>query len=591
MSAPGNDVNSETVLARWVRAAVAVVVVVAMLDWVGWAMGVDELTRVHRSWPQMVPWTALWLAALGLAILLQVGQPSPTRVRAGRGVAITVGVVAVVVLAEYATGRPCGLDLMWFGEAVRTRQSSWPGRPSPQTASSVALLAAAVALIRVDRRWVSVVWPVCLLGGAATPVISVVAYVFGVMALVDVTPSTGMAISTTLAVLLLVVATAMARPDRPPLAGLLARPDWSALLRLYGLAVGFVILVALSRLTFLALGRSQDTAFAMSLVVGTALAVVVGFRLRHQEQSLLKDRAEAEMRYHILADNAVDIIVHLRGSQVVWISPSVEAALGGPPEQWTGSGFRRRVHPDDLGTLTNALQRIANGDSVLHRFRVRSLDGAYHWVDGHGKPYMDAEGSIDGLIAALRIADDRVKVEQQLERLARFDTLTGLANRAEAISCLESALARPSDEGTHLGILFCDIDHFKAINDTWGHGVGDAVLATLAARIRESVRQGDTVGRTGGDEILVVLPNVHSIDEVARIGEHIRRRAAEPIHLSGTTIHATLSIGATIALPGESVSSITARADAAMYQAKSLHRNTVIPVEPARSPRAAKPKT
>ena len=300
-------------------------------------------------------------------------------------------------------------------------------------------------------------------------------------------------------------------PDRPPLAWLLTRPDRGALLRLYGLAVGFPILVGLLRLTFLALGQTENGAFALAVLGCTAILVVVGFRLRHQEQSLLKDRAEAQMRYRILADNAVDIIVHLHGNDVAWISPSVEAALGGPPDQWIGSGFRRRIHPDDLDTLADALRRIANGDSVLHRFRVRSLDGGYHWVDGHGKPYMDAQGTIDGLIAALRVADDRVKAEQQLERLARFDTLTGLANRAEAISRLESALAQPPADGTHLGILFCDIDHFKTINDTFGHGTGDTVLTTVATRIRESVRKGDTVGRTGGDEMLVVLPDVGSM--------------------------------------------------------------------------------
>ncbi|NTY59098.1 diguanylate cyclase domain-containing protein [Mycolicibacterium sphagni] len=575
----------EAKLARWGRAVVVVVLVVAALDWVGWATGVEGLTRVYLAWPQMVPWSALWLVGLAVAILVQTGQPSRRRVWAGRGLAMMVGACAVVVLAEYVSGRSLGLDQMWFGEAVRTLQSTWPGRPSPLTASSVLILAAAVALTRVDRRWTCVVWSVCVMGAGAIPCFGVVAYVFGSMRLVGVTPSTGMAISTAVAVLLLVVATLVARPDRPPLAWLLARPDGVALLRLYGLAITFVFLVALSRLTFLGLGRSQNAAFSLSLVVGTVLAVSVGFRLRNQEQSLLKDRADAEMRYHILANNAVDIIVHLRGSRVVWISPSVEVAFGGPPKQWIGSGFRLRIHPDDLDTLANALHRITNGDSVLQRFRVRSFDGRYHWVDGHGKPYMDAEGNVDGLIAALRIADDRVKAEQQLERLARFDTLTGLANRAEAISRLESALAQPPANGAHLGILFCDIDHFKTINDTWGHGIGDTVLATLAARVSESVRHGDTVGRTGGDEILVVLPGVHSIDEVARIGEQIRRRAAEPIHQSGTTIHATMSIGATIADPGESVASITARADAAMYQAKSSNRNTVIQVEPARLPR------
>lgn len=107
------------------------------------------------------------------------------------------------------------------------------------------------------------------------------------------------------------------------------------------------------------------------------------------------------------------------------------------------------------------------------------------------------------------------------------------------------------------------------------HGVGDTVLATLATRIRESVRQEDTVGRTGGDEILVLLPGIHSLDEVAQIAETIRRRAAEPIQVPGNTICATLSIGATVGLSGEAVDSITARADAARYQAKSGDRNTV----------------
>ncbi len=476
---------------------------------------------------------------------------------------------------------------MWFGEAVRTVQSSWPGRPSPLTAASVLLVAGAVALTRLDRRWTGVVWPLCVVGGAVISFVSVVAYLFDAMALVEVAPSTGMATSTALAVLLLVVATSVARPDRPPLAWLLARPDRGALVRLYGLAVGFLILVALSRLTFLAMGQNENAAFALSVMVCTVVVLLVGFRLRHQEQSLLiekeqlsRDRADAEMRYRILADNAVDIIVHLRGSQAVWVSPSVEAALGGPPQRWIGSGLRRRIHPDDLDTLAIALQRIATGESVEQRFRVRSVDGGDHWVEGHGKLYVDAEGDTDGLIAALRIVDDRVEAEQQLERLARFDTLTGLVNRAEAIGRLESALEHPPAFGTHLGILFCDVDHFKNINDTWGHGIGDAVLTTLAARIRGSVRQGDTVGRTGGDEILVVLPGLCSIDDVAHIGEKIRCRAAEPIHESGNTIRATLSIGATIAVPGEPVSSITARADAAMYQAKLSDGNTVIRVEP-----------
>lgn len=588
MDRPKTGLASKAALAWSARIAAVLVLVLAALNWVGWAAGIEGLTRVYRAWPPMVPWSAVWLAALAVATLVQSGHPSRLRVWIGRSLALAVVAVALAVVWEYATGRSLGMDQLWFGAAGRALMSSWPGRPSPQTAVSVVLLGAGIALTGSDRRWSRRVWAVCVVAGGVFPLVSLAAYLFGTTALVFVKSSTGMALPTTVALLLLVFATLVSRPDRPPLDWLLSRPDRGALMRLYGLAVGFPIVVALLRLFFLALGRTERVAFALSVLVCTALATVLGFRLRREEQNLLiereqlaRERADAEKRYRILADNAVDVIVHLRGSDIVWISPSVQAAMGSPPQRFIGSDFSRHVHPADLDTLATILAKIGLGESVHHRFRVLSAARDYHWVDGHGKPYVDADGHTDGLIAALRVADDRVEVEQQLERLARFDTLTGLANRGEAIARLESALEQPPAFGVHVGILFCDVDRFKDINDSWGHLVGDIVLATLAARIRESVHDGDTVGRTGGDEILVVLPGLRGLDQLAHISEKIRSRAAEPIHESGKTVHATLSIGATIALPGETVSSVIARADAAMYQAKSGDRNTVVLVEPS----------
>lgn len=550
--------------------------------WAGWATGVDRLTRVNPSWPQMMPWTALWLVVLSMAILAQSGHPAPWRVWAGRGLALVVGALAGITLLEYAVSGWPGLDQLWFGDAVRTSQQTWPGRPSPQTAVSALLLAAAAALIRVDRP-VRVLWPACMAAGGAIPFVTVGAYLFNALALVGYSPSTGQAFMTAIALLLLAAATSLTRPDRFPVAWLLARPDRKVLLRLVAILAGFPIVVALSRPIFRELGLGEHAEWTFSILLAAFIVGAVTFYFIQREQRLLiekeqvsKERADAERRYRILADNAVDIIVHLRDGEVAWISPSVEAALGRPPQGWTGSGLHPHIHPRDLETVITALRRVEAGESVLQRFRIRSADGNYHWVEGHGKPYIDAEGNTDGLIAAVRMVDDQVKAEQQLERLARFDTLTGLVNRAEAIGRLASALEQPQPAGTYVGVLFCDVDRFKEINDTWGHGAGDFVLAALAARVRESVRQGDTVGRTGGDEILVLLPGVGSIDELGQIAEKIRSRAAEPIHASGTTICATLSIGATIALPDDSVDTITTRADAAMYQAKLGDRNTVV---------------
>lgn len=564
-----------------------VVVLMAALDWVGWLTGVAEFTGAYGNWPPMTPWTALWLAGLAAAILVQTGQPSGARLVIGRVTAGLVAAGALVVLAEYAGGWSAGLDLVWFEDAVRTFPGTWPGRPNMQSAAAVLLVSAGVALMRLDRRWVRLAWPACLAGGAAISLAALAVYLFEVMAQMDVTPATGMAVSTAVAVPLLVVALAALCPDRVPMTWLLARPDRRTLVSFAGLAIGFPILVALARLAFLALGRSEGLAFTLAVLVCTVIAALVVLNLHHQEQSRLiekahldRQRADAEMRYHILADNAVDVIVHLRDSQIAWVSPSVEGAFGAPPEHWIGSEFSNHIHPDDLDTVVTAVRRIATGDSVIERYRVRGIHGDYHWVEGHGKPYVNPDGNTDGLITALRIIDNQIEAEQRLDRLARYDTLTGLPNRAEVLGTLEAANERLRSPGPHLAVLFCDIDNFKDINDTWGHHVGDAVLATMATRIRDSVRQGDTVGRIGGDELLILLVGIHSLDEAVQIAEKIRSQAAEPIHQSGHTLSTTLSIGVTLAVPGEPVTSIVTRADAAMYQAKTAGRNNVVPIEP-----------
>ncbi len=176
-------------------------------------------------------------------------------------------------------------------------------------------------------------------------------------------------------------------------------------------------------------------------------------------------------------------------------------------------------------------------------------------------------------IAEISAAVDDMR--NRLRELARFDSVTGLVNRAETLARLDAALNSPRSPGSMVGVLYCDIDHFKQINDTCGHAVGDAVLSTIAARMRECVHLDDTVGRIGGDELLIVLPSARSPEEVVEIGERIRRLAAEPIHQFGLTVQTTLSIGATSSVPGEASVAVMARADAAMYQAKQAGRNAV----------------
>jgi diguanylate cyclase (GGDEF)-like protein len=181
-------------------------------------------------------------------------------------------------------------------------------------------------------------------------------------------------------------------------------------------------------------------------------------------------------------------------------------------------------------------------------------------------------------IAEISAAVDDMR--NNLAQLARFDSVTGLVNRGEIMASLNAALKDRRIPKLLLGVLFCDIDHFKQINDTHGHAVGDAVLSMIATRMRECVRLEDTVGRIGGDEILIVLPGINNTEEAFEVAERIRCRVADPIHQFGVVIHTTLSIGvATSSRAGESAASITARADKAMYRAKQAGRNFVIGID------------
>lgn len=202
---------------------------------------------------------------------------------------------------------------------------------------------------------------------------------------------------------------------------------------------------------------------------------------------------------------------------------------------------------------------------------------AYLWIDINAKPYRDDDGTVKGMVAAIRDIDDQVAAETELERLARSDVMTGLANRAEGLRLLDAVKDEQRNPGSHVVALFCDIDHFKDVNDTYGHAAGDDVLRALAQRLTSAVRRNDIVTRLGGDEFLIVLTGVHDVSEAIDKAEQIRIAAAEPIDVdaAGTQVRTSLSIGVAVAHPDEDIDHLILRADAAMYIAKKQGRNQV----------------
>jgi len=288
---------------------------------------------------------------------------------------------------------------------------------------------------------------------------------------------------------------------------------------------------------------------------------------------------ESEERYRLLAENSSDLVVRFKESRILWMSSSASRILGTPAEHWIGEGVQGILHPDDLAIYVEAVGAMTRGGIVRRRVRLLCGDGAYHWFSSDGQVFRDAEGRPDGFCAALRNVDEEVAAEATLDRLARYDQLTGLCNRSEGLTRLEALLERDDPRGGRVGVLFVDVDRFKEVNDSCGHAAGDRLLQTLAERLQATTREGDLVARLGGDELLVALPGMDALEQAVAIAETIRQAAGEVVISHGQRIGATLSIGVALARPGESVDGLIARADQAMYRAKQGGRNQVIPIQ------------
>ena len=290
--------------------------------------------------------------------------------------------------------------------------------------------------------------------------------------------------------------------------------------------------------------------------------------------------AASEQRFRLLAENALDIVVHFGlDDRILWISPSVTPVLGWAQAACLGRGGLEFLASDESRErYRQAKRQVSAGQGAITRVQMRDAAGGVHWAEVRASPFRTPEGRIEGMVSSTRIIDSEVRAEQALVHQARIDDLTHLLNRREGLDLLQTLTRR---NGSLVAVLWCDIDHFKAINDDHGHAAGDVVLEVLGDRARNCLRSTDEIAaRIGGDEFLIVLPDVHDLEAAMVAAEKFRRVAAEPIPFQETTITSTLSIGVTLARAGENADAVLARADDAMYRAKAAGRNRCVAVEP-----------
>lgn len=362
--------------------------------------------------------------------------------------------------------------------------------------------------------------------------------------------------------------------------------------RFAGAVIGVSLLAAIGGIATaldrgpLAIAGLSDPQRALLLQVflGTACLTTFPIALAMAERARMTSRVrDSEQRYRMLADYSHDLVVRMRADgEPLYVSPSARDILGWEPQELLQSRWDL-IHPEDRIIHLEAMAAVvASGEPGTATCRLRHKHGHYIWIEAVARPIpsADDDGTMN-IIYAGRDVSQRIAAEQallasqrELETLARVDSLTGLPNRRQFDERLALAVARSQRPGLPVALVYLDIDHFKQINDSLGHGAGDHVLRTFARRLLGSVRAGDLVARLGGDEFAVLVEDAALPDAAKAIARKLIATMAEAITVDTTSAQATTSIGIAFCSGRTRAAELMAAADAALYRAKKAGRNT-----------------
>jgi diguanylate cyclase (GGDEF)-like protein/PAS domain S-box-containing protein len=294
---------------------------------------------------------------------------------------------------------------------------------------------------------------------------------------------------------------------------------------------------------------------------------------RQRDLELLVSRQQLESAQRIAGIGSW--FLDLKSDQVTW-SDELYRMQGLDPQEPPppAATHSQLFDAESWSSLTDALA-LTGSEGTPYELELRmERDGKFYgWMLARGEAVPDADGNIVGIQGVALDITDRKQTESHLQQRATIDSLTGLGNRALMTQRVEQALATAARGQTLMGCLMVDLDHFKVINDTLGHAVGDSVLCEVANRLNDTTRGTDSVFRLGGDEFVILLPGIKSTITMEEVANRILNAFRNPIVADGHEIGITVSIGGSISDGSQNVSEILRDIDTAMYSAKQQGRN------------------
>ncbi len=301
----------------------------------------------------------------------------------------------------------------------------------------------------------------------------------------------------------------------------------------------------------------------------------IGERRKAHEKQIEAKEWEMTKLSSAVDQTADSIMITDRNGIIEYANPAFVDITGYSRDEAQGKtpGIFKSGHntSDDYKQLW---QTILNGEVYRNVLVNRKKDGTLYYEEKTISPLKDCDGNITHFISSGKDITERMQTEERLHHLAYHDILTDLPNRALFIERINTAINQSSGKDNRCAVLFIDLDNFKNINDTLGHGVGDLLLQAVPSRLLSCVRKYDTVARFGGDEFSLLLERLPNSQVVAKMAKKLIAILSEPYTIQNQTLYLTASIGISLS-PDDSTdaSTLIKNADTAMYRAKDTGRN------------------
>jgi diguanylate cyclase (GGDEF)-like protein/PAS domain S-box-containing protein len=262
--------------------------------------------------------------------------------------------------------------------------------------------------------------------------------------------------------------------------------------------------------------------------------------------------------------------------RIVQVNPALCELLGSAAPALIGHRFREYIPHEDREAVDLWRDRLLRGTTSIERCQHRLAGPASEvWVDHSVGVMRDELGNPQLFVHQFADRTAARRLQADLAYRASHDVQTGLANRDSLRTRLGQRLGRPPESSDVVGLLFCDIDDLKPINDRHGHLVGDAVIAAVAQRLERAVRRQDVVARVGGDEFVIVLDHCRTVEELTVVARNVHAAASHPVETPAGQVDVTITVGAVLAEATADTDKALARADDALYRAKRSGRNRI----------------